>query len=167
MSRIKIGTGVLVLLTAALAGLAVLLSSCGGASASMPGGSKTIYMSAMEYKGGTEVSKEAFPTAKLPEGGGYGLKEPAGETQRWEVNSYAWAPSTVVVVEGDQVTLEIIGINGAAHPSNIEGHAVSFDVKRGQITTVKFTAGKPGVYKIVCDAHLPGMVGQLVVLPKK
>ena len=141
--------------------------SGGSAEASIPGGAKTIYLTALEYKGSTEVSKEPFPTAKLPAGGGYGLKDPAGDPAKWEVNSYAWAPSSFVVVEGDQVTLQIIGINGASHVSEIEGHEVKFTVKRGEITTVTFAAGKPGVYKYICQTHAPNMVGQMVVLPAK
>jgi len=153
----------------ALAALTLSAVSCGGggAEASIPGGQRTIYLTALEYKGSTEASKEPFPTAKLPVGNGYGLKEPSGDPPKWEVNSYAWAPGSFTVAEGDEVTLQIIGVNGAEHLSTIEGHVDSFTVKRGQITTVKFTAGKPGVYKFVCNNHMPNMVGQMIVLPVK
>jgi hypothetical protein len=33
------------------------------------------------------------------------------------------------------VTLEIVRINSASHPSVIEGYDIEFDVKRGQATT--------------------------------
>lgn len=152
-----------------LAGLAVLAVGCGGgksAEASIPGGAKTFFLTALEYKGSTEVSKEPFPSATLPVGGGYGLKAPSGDPPKWEVNSYAWAPSTIVVAEGDEVTLKIIGINGAEHLAQLANHVEKFTVKRGEITTVTFTAGKPGVYALICATHAPNMTGELIVLPR-
>ena len=86
---------VIPLVAIATAVFAFVATGCGGggsAEASIPGGKRTLYLTAMEFKGSTEVSKEAFPTDKLPEGGGYGLKAPAGDPPKWEVNSYAWAP---------------------------------------------------------------------------
>ncbi len=71
-----------------------------------------------------------------------------------------------MVQRGETVTLEIVGINGDAHPSTIPGFVDSFTVKRGQITRVTFTASKPGLYPIVCTKHQPNMQGTLVVLPK-
>ncbi|MBI2846062.1 MAG: hypothetical protein HYX86_05895, partial [Chloroflexi bacterium] len=94
---------------------------------------RTVYMAAVEPKGGTNVSDEPFPVIALPEGGGYGLKPP-DDTGRWEVETYRWTPGTIVVNQGDEVTLEIIGINGSEHPSTIEGYDLSFVVKRGEIT---------------------------------
>ncbi|MBA4179713.1 MAG: hypothetical protein C0506_03910 [Anaerolinea sp.] len=161
---------VLMFAMAAVVLLAVLSAGCLGedtAEASIPGGKRTFYVTAMEYKGSTEVSKEAFPADKLPEGGGYGLKAPAGEPPKWEVNAYAWAPASLTVAEGDDVTLKFVGINGAQHVSRIEGHVEKFTVERGKVATVQFTAGKPGVYLMICNTHQPNMVGQLVVLPKE
>ncbi|WP_179875445.1 hypothetical protein [Sinorhizobium sp. BJ1] len=40
--------------------------------------------------------------------------------------------------------LEILGANGAEHPSVIAGYDLSFTVKRGQLTTATSTADKPG-----------------------
>ena len=68
-------------------------------------------------------------------------------------------------MQGDKVTLEVLGINGASHPTTIEGYDISFEVKRGQLNRVTFTADKPGVFRIICSAHQPAMTGQLVVLP--
>ncbi len=128
---------------------------------------RTIYMAAVEPKGGVTVDKEPFPSAALPEGGGYILKQP-DDTGRWEVSTYRWQPGTVVVNQGDIVTLEIVGINGAAHPLRIEGYDdVSAVVQRGHITRVTFTADKAGIFKIICDTHLPSMRGDLVVLATK
>lgn len=166
---IRTGTALSLLMLTALAGLAVLAIGCGGgesAAVSIPGGPKTFYMTALEYKGSTEVSKEPFPTTALPAGGGYGLKAPSGDPPKWEVNSYAWAPSTIFAAEGDEVTLKIIGVNGAQHVAQIEKHVDNFTIKRGEVTTVSFTAGAPGVYALICATHAPNMTGQLVVLPR-
>ncbi len=127
-------------------------------------GERTVYLAAIEPKGGQTVDKEPFPEQPLPTGGGYILKEP-DETGRWEVETYLWSQSEIVVVQGDKVTLEIIGINGAIHPSTIEGYDIDFEVKRGQLTTLTFTADKAGVFRFVCHAHQPSMTGTLIVLP--
>ena len=151
---------------ALLALAAIGLSACAGsAAAGLEPGARTIYMAAIEPKGGTTADSEPFPAATLPGGGGYLLKEP-DETGRWEVSTYRWSQNEIVAVEGDTLTLEILGVNGASHPSRIEGYDISFEVKRGELTEVTFTADKPGIYRFICDAHQPSMTGQLVVLPK-
>jgi plastocyanin len=128
-------------------------------------GKRVITMLAVEPKGGVTIDKEAFPAGALPEGGGYIVKEPNAEG-RWEVSAYVFMPSQVIVQEGDEVTLEMVGINGAEHPGLIEGYDIEFNVLRGQMTRVSFLADKPGVFRIRCDAHHPSMHGELIVLPK-
>jgi plastocyanin len=153
----------------ALGGLGlVLLTACGAPTqpvASIPPTKRTITMAAVEPKGGVNVDQEAFPQTALPQGGGYILKQPDA-TGRWEVSSYRWDPNQIIVNQGDEVTLEVVGINGAEHPSLIEGYDVRFSVKRGAVSTVTFTADKAGVFKILCVKHNPSMVGELVVLPR-
>lgn len=127
--------------------------------------SRTIYLAAVEPKGGTGVSSEPFPTAGLPGGGGYVLRAPDA-TGRWEVSTYQWQPGFIVAREGEQVTLEIIGINGAEHVSALPPYVQSFTVRRGQLTRVTFTANRAGVFPIICVNHQPSMTGYLVVLPK-
>ena len=146
---------------------AVVLVACGGqaAPAAAPV-ERTLYMAAVEPKGSTTVAKEPFPSAALPEGGGYALDEPNADGT-WVVETYRFDPGTVVVNQGDVVALEIIGINGKEHPFTIEGYNVSDVVKRGQITRVTFTADKAGIFRITCHAHLPAMTADLVVLPKQ
>lgn len=147
-----------------IAAAMVLLS--GLTPASLAGEERVIYMAAIEPKGATTVDKEPFPTADLPRGAGYARKAP-DSTGRWEVSVYQWSPATVVVQQGDRVTLEIIGINGASHPAHIDRyHPEHFVVKRGEITRIQFTADTPGTFKIHCQVHEPGMVGYLVVLPR-
>lgn len=124
---------------------------------------RTITMIAVEAKGGTTVDKEPFPTAALPEGKGYELEAPNAEG-RWEVSTYRWDPNQIIVNQGDEVTIEILGVNGAEHPSVIHGYDISFTVKRGELTIVTFTADKAGVFEIRCGTHQPSMIGELIVL---
>ncbi len=138
-----------------------------GLAPSSPGAEeRVIYMTAIEPKGATTVDREPFPTTKLPQGAGYVRKSPDA-TGRWEISAYQWSPAIVVVQQGDRVTLEIIGINGASHAAHIDQyHPEHFVVKRGEITRIQFTADTPGTFKIHCQVHEPGMVGYLVVLPR-
>ena len=126
---------------------------------------RVIYMAAIEPRGGAQQDKEPFPQTPLPAGDGY-RKTPPDANGRWEVVTYQWSPGTIVVREGETVTLEIVGINGDVHPSTIPGIVDSFTVKRGEVTRVTFTAAKPGLYPITCTKHTPSMQGTLVVLPK-
>jgi plastocyanin len=123
-------------------------------------------IAAVEPKGGTTVDKEAFPTAALPEGKGYVIKKP-DQTGRWEVSAYVWQPSQIIVTEGDEVTLEFIGINGAEHPTTIVGYDKTLVLKRGHVIRIEFTADRAGTFAIICSHHKPSMVGELIVMPKK
>lgn len=131
-----------------------------------PAPARTIYMAAVEPKGGTTSDKESFPTIALPPGGGYVLKAP-DNTGRWEVSTYQWQPSLIMANQGEQVTLEIVGINGAEHVSSIPGYVSSFTVKRGQVTRVSFMANRAGMFPILCFTHNPTMTGNLVILPRQ
>ncbi|HUG16000.1 MAG TPA: cupredoxin domain-containing protein [Thermomicrobiales bacterium] len=120
-------------------------------------------MAAVEPKGGATVDQEPMPDSDLPPGGGYVLRPP-DENGRWEVSTYKWDPGVIIVNEGDIVTLEIVGIHGKEHTIMIEEHDVQDIVTRGHVTRVTFTAGQVGIFKIVCDIHLPSMQADLVVL---
>lgn len=124
-----------------------------------------IVVTAVEPKGGANVEKEPFPATPLPEGGGYQLKKP-DDSGRWEVSVYVFDPRQIFVNEGDEVTLEFVGVNGASHPITIAGYDKSFELKRGHVTLVTFTADKTGVFPIVCASHHPTMVAELIVTPK-
>ena len=124
---------------------------------------RTIYVAAVEAKGGVTVNREPFPLSALPSGGGYILKKP-DDKGRWEVSTYRWDPGTMIVNEGDTVTLEIVGINGDDHPFTIEGYWITDVVRRGKITRVTFTADKAGIFKLICRKHAPSMQADLVVL---
>ena len=124
-----------------------------------------IVVAAVEAKGGVTVDKKAFPTGALPTGPGYILKKP-DQNGRWEVSAYVWMPSQIIVNQGDDVTLEFVGINGAAHPATIAGYNQSVTVMRGEVTKVSFKADKAGVFAIDYPVHKPSMRGELIVLPR-
>ncbi len=126
---------------------------------------RVIYVATIEPRGGAQQDKEPFPQAALPAGDGY-RKTPPDANGRWEVVTYQWSPGTIVVREGEPVTLEIVGVNGDLHRGMIPGLVDSFTVKRGEVTRVTFTATKPGLYPMICTRHTPTMQGTLVVLPK-
>ena len=125
-----------------------------------------IVVTAVEPKGRTNVEKEPFPATPLPEGGGYQLKKP-DDSGRWEVAVYVFDPRQIFVNEGDEVTLEFVGVNGASHPITIAGYDKSFELKRGHVTSVSFTADKAGIFPIVCATHHPTMVAELIVTARK
>lgn len=129
-------------------------------------GKRYFAIAAIEPKGGANVDKEPFPSQAVPEGGGFILKEPNAEG-RWEMAAYIWSAPQIHVTEGDEVTLDFVGINGAAHPTTIEGYDQAFTLQRGQVKSVTFTANKPGVFKIICTSHKPTMVSELIVSAKQ
>lgn len=87
---------------------------------------RLIYMmGAVEPKGGATLDKEPFPTTPLPKGPGYVLT-PLNPQGRWEVSVYQWSPGTVVFRQGERVTLEIAGVNGALHTGHIDRYVPNF-----------------------------------------
>lgn len=149
----------------------ILLAGCGttGLATNAPdtaraGVKRTIHMSAVEYKGSAAVDKEPFPQQQPPTGGGYLLKPP--EQGQWQTSSYRFEPGYIVVTQGDEVELNIWGVNGAHHHTEIEGFGKTFVVRRGQMTTISFKADRAGIFRIVCHDHQPSMTAQLVVLAK-
>jgi hypothetical protein len=144
--------------------LAAMAVGFAGTVYAMPG-KRHFTLAGIEPKGGANVNKEAFPAVPLPEGGGYVLKQPNDEG-RWEIAVYLWSAQQIIVTEGDEVSIDFVGINGAEHPTVIEGYDKSFTLKRGEVKPVTFKADKPGVFKIICSAHQPTMVSELIVMPK-
>lgn len=127
---------------------------------------RVFWIGAVEFKGGAEAAQEPYPAEVQPSGPGIKLMPPVGPRQRWETEMYRWDPGTVVVQQGEQVTLYFWGVNGQEHPSSIEGYNLKFNVRRGRPTAVTFRASRTGVFRIVCHVHQPSMVAHLVVLPR-
>ena len=60
-------------------------------------------------------------------------------------NGLKYEPSQIIVNEGDEVTLEFVGIHGAAHPTSIAAFGQTFTVKRGHAHRITFTADEAGI----------------------
>jgi plastocyanin len=100
----------------------------------------------------------------IPTGGGFRITEP-NNVGAWDFRSFTFSPDQIVVNQGDKVTLHFIGVQGAHHVVEVKG-IDTFELARGQIHTVSFTANSPGTITYICHVHLPNMVGQILVLPK-
>ena len=94
-------------------------------------------------------------------------RSPIRRQARWEVSAYVWQPAQIIVYQGDEVTLEFVGINGAMHPTTIEALGRSFTLRRGEAHRLTFIADKIGSFGVVCSTHRPSMTGEVVVLPKR
>jgi len=126
---------------------------------------RTFYINVVEFEGTANISEEPFPNSTLPAGGGYELNPP-DEQGNWEVETYVFDPSQIVVYEGDQVTLNILGVNGDVHDVSVNGYVEQFELHRGELKTVTFTADRAGTIDFICSIHQPTMHGQIMVLPR-
>jgi hypothetical protein len=108
---------------------------------------------------------EKFPNSTLPAGTKGLVLTPPNKAGAWDFRSFAFAPSQIIVSQGDAVTLHFEGVQGFHHVITVEGVG-TFPLDRGQIYTVSFIANKPGTISYFCHIHVPNMVGQILVLPK-
>jgi hypothetical protein len=121
---------------------------------------RVIYMATTEPRDGAQQDPGSPPCRrKVP-------KEAAGREWAWEVVTHLSSGGTIVALEGETVTVEIVGINGDVHPAAIPGLVDSFAVRRGHVTRVIFTAITPGPHPITCTKHTPNMWGALVAVPE-
>jgi len=160
-----------------LAAIAVGIVAVGAASVAVSDSdakaavkTRMIYMSAVEWKGSTNVSKEAYPTAPLPSGGGYesfppGHPEVASEAGKWAVETYRFDTGVVAACKGERVVLKIFGVNAKSHEITIPDFDKNFTVYRGQLATSVFKVNKVGIFPIICITHQPSHRADLVVLP--
>ncbi len=160
------------------AAIAVGIVAIGAASVAVSDGNakadvktRMIYLSAVEWKGSTNVSKEPYPTAPLPAGGGYetfppGDPEHAGKPAgTWAVETYRFDSAVVAACKGERVVLKIFGVNAKEHVTTIPAFGKNFTIRRGQISTVVFRVPNTGIFPIVCITHRPSHTADLVVLP--
>lgn len=148
--------------TAALVVLAFVLAP--GGDARTEAKSRVLYLTAVEWKGSAEVAKEPFPTSPLPAGGGYERIAPDA-SGKWNVETYRFDSATVAACRGERVTLKVFGVNAAFHDITMPQFNRNFRVSRGQLSTVRFVAGKVGIFPIICVTHQPAHRADLVVLP--
>jgi plastocyanin len=139
------------------------------ASPPQAAGAKTFHILAVEFKMRRKVSETPYPNTlqafpELANAPGYKLIPPNTEVQgEWGVDAYQFLPATIVVNQGDNVVLRFYGVNGDLHATTIDGYNQKFDIKRGQLTEVKFVADKAGTFTITCHNHPPTMTAHLVV----
>ncbi len=137
----------------------------------------TIFMTGMEVKGATTADKLAPPAVNPADlSKGYGFKGP-GEAdrqspQKWEVSSYIFAPSFVIVRQGDTVKLTAFLVNGDEHEvwvTTPDGRQVTPKTtwNRGREYQVSFVAEKLGPYQLTCSTHAPTMGATFLVLPRR
>lgn len=154
-----------VLVIVASLGFALVAVSSGDAKSTAAAKKRAIYLTAVEWKGSAEVAKEPYPTAPLPEGGGYELIPPDA-TGKWATETYRFDSAVVVACEGEQVTMNIFGVNAAYHDITMPEYKLNFRVSRGQLSTVSFLAKRAGIFPIVCLTHKPSHRADLAVFRK-
>ena len=112
----------------------------------------------------THPAEQPTVNSTIPTGGGFRITTP-NKVGAWDFRSFTFSPDQIVVNQGDKVILHFIGVQGAHHVVSVEG-VDTFELARGQIHTVSFTANNPGTITYFCHVHMPNMVGQILVLPK-
>ena len=97
-------------------------------------------------------------------------RAPAAQTDVHEIQvtarKYEFAPATITVKKGEHVKLVITAVDHD-HGFKLEAFGVDKLLKKGQSTTIEFTADKAGTFPFECS-HFCGMghgkmKGQLVV----
>jgi len=83
---------------------------------------------------------EKYPNSTIPAGGGFVLTPP-DKTGAWKFRAFTFEPSTIIVHQGDNVTLHFADVQGVHYNITVDGVG-SFSVSRGQIHTVSFIAEK-------------------------
>ncbi|MFZ0513438.1 MAG: cupredoxin domain-containing protein [Candidatus Nitrosopolaris sp.] len=99
-----------------------------------------------------------------------GFNETKG-VQKANLTSDQYSLQTILVNQGDKVVVNLYNIeapSGDMHSFTIDApYNVNIDTNPGQTGTATFVADHPGIFKFYCKHHLPGMVGELIVLPIK
>lgn len=162
-----------ILVLLASLGLALAVVSSSDAKPAAKAATRTLYVSAVEWKGSASVAKEAYP-GPVPTGGGWESCAPGsdgcdlkGDTTKWAVETYRFDTSTIVAFAGERVVIKAFGVNAAKHDIVVPKLQKNFTILRGVVTTADLgVVSKPGIYKILCLTHPPAHQMDLVVLPK-
>jgi hypothetical protein len=159
--------------SAAAIGVASALAFGGTSDETAAAKTRTLYVSAVEWKGSASVASEAYPGA-VPAGGGYESCAPGsqgcdlkGDTTKWAIETYRFDTAAVFAYEGERVVIKAFGVNAAQHPIVVPTLKKSFLIRRGVVTTADLgVVKKSGIYNIYCTLHRPSHQMDLVVLPK-
>ena len=134
-------------------------------------GEKSFWINTVHLDGNANINgddkhpPEPFPyNASYPGGGGFVLTPP-NKSGAWNFRSFTFEPSQIVVYLGDKVTLNFVGVQGPVHMISVDNMG-EFQLKRGEVHSLTFTADKVGVINYWCHIHMPNMHGQVLVLPK-
>jgi nitrous oxide reductase len=104
-------------------------------------------------------------TTKVP-----GFNESKG-VQKANLTSDQYSLQTILVNQGDRVVINLYNMeapSGDMHSFTIDApYNINIDTTPRQDGTTTFVADHPGIFKFYCKHHLPGMVGELIVLPKE
>jgi plastocyanin len=90
---------------------------------------------------------------------------------KWQVSSYMFSPSELVVVQGSEVTLRTFVLNGDAHvswlvaPDGSKVPGTEVTLNRGRQYEIKFAADQAGYYSWECANHAPTMTAKILALP--
>jgi plastocyanin len=132
---------------------------------------KTFYIATVHLDGNANIKgdaahpPEAFPSDGMPDGGGLLLSEPDVDGD-WRIRSFAFHPAQIIVHQGEQVTLNFVGVQGPAHEIAIEGRDDILELKRGEIRSVTLQTAEPGIIHFASLGRQPSMQGQILVLPR-
>jgi hypothetical protein len=170
MKRWVLGVGLGV---AAAIAAASALAVVGSSDATTAVKTRTLYVSAVEWKGSASVASEPYPGA-VPPGGGYESCAPGsqgcdlkGDTTKWAIETYRFDTAAVFAYAGERVVIKAFGVNAAQHPIAVPTLKKSFLIRRGVVTTADLgVVKKAGIYNIYCTLHRPSHQMDLVVLPK-
>lgn len=162
-----------ILVLLASLGLALAVVSISDAKPTANAATRTLYVSAVEWKGSASVAKEPYP-GPVPTGGGWESCAPGsdgcdlkGDTTKWAVETYRFDTATIVAYAGERVVIKAFGVNAAKHDIVVPKLQKSFTITRGVVTTADLgVVSKPGIYRILCITHPPAHQMDLVVMPK-
>jgi plastocyanin len=161
-----------------VAGLAACGDSAAEGSAFQPS-DRYIHVQATELDARRTLDQNPFPQETLdawPEyfgedgtGGAEGYYLFMSGDEEWRIGSYMFLPQEMTFVQGDRVTMEVLGVRGSEHETVLAGpdgfEPIQFNVKRGELHSIEFTVDQPGLYQLICLTHPPTMTSNILVLP--
>lgn len=155
--------------------VAAALAGCAGQQAARLLGEPVVFdVNVIEIKGSTDgIEAPSVDPASLSSG--YKFSPPgefdADNQSKWQVSSYMFSPSELVVVQGSDVTLRTFVLNGDAHvswlvaPDGTKVPGTEVTLNRGRQYEISFTADQIGYYSWECANHSPTMSAKILVLP--
>ncbi|MFC4322839.1 cupredoxin domain-containing protein [Litchfieldia salsa] len=117
-----------------------------------------IVLFALIVAGGLFLNLETIQTVSQAEKSKYNIHMVTGEFKSKtedgkKIESYRWDPGSITVPQGEEVTINIYGVNGHEHPFYIEGTDIKGVVKKGEETIITVKFEEEGVYRLICEAH--------------